>query len=86
MQGALFWPAVVAAAEETWALVVEKMAGSTTNDDTTKKVLKDVVPGLGIRVHSVNPTRAGGATAAKRQLKISWAKNNCSTCAQIHVT
>lgn len=40
-------PPLVAAAEETWALVVEKMAGSTNNDDTAKNVLKEVVPSLG---------------------------------------
>lgn len=43
-----------------------------TNEDTAKKVLKDVVPGLGIRVHRVNSTRTGGAlvptpSAAERQ-------------------
>lgn len=73
----------------------KKMATSTTNEDTAKKLLKDVVPGLGIRVHSVNPTRSGSAlvltlSVAERQklatsVKIQiGAENNCAACAQVY--
>ncbi|EDV99513.1 GH12391 [Drosophila grimshawi] len=46
---------------ETWTLVVRSNTAGKTAKDVVEKVVKEVGPTLGVRVHKVKPLRDGGA-------------------------
>ncbi|EDV99592.1 GH12429 [Drosophila grimshawi] len=46
---------------ETWSLVVRSKTAGKTAKDVVDKVVKEVGPTLGVRVHEVKPLRDGGA-------------------------
>lgn len=46
---------------ETWAVVVKDKSGVSTPKEVVDKVVRQVGPTLGVRVHGVRPIRGGGA-------------------------
>nr|AMS38360.1 hypothetical protein [Bactrocera tryoni] len=46
---------------ETWSVVVRSKGPATSSKEVIKKVVKEVGPSLGVRVHEVRPIKGGGA-------------------------
>uniref|UniRef100_A0A034W369 Putative 50 kDa protein in type I retrotransposable element R1DM n=1 Tax=Bactrocera dorsalis TaxID=27457 RepID=A0A034W369_BACDO len=57
---------------ETWSVVVRSKGPETSSKEVINKVVKEVGPSLGVRVHDVRPLKGGGAilrTAPARERK-----------------